>query len=220
MDCQTPPEVHVSADALPRSFFAWFPFLWSKVLFSGPSGPIEPVRWLSTALLLLVPGMLLYPCLAFPLLEPDESRYAEIPREMLERGDLVVPLLQGEAYLDKPPLFYWLVAASYKIFGVYDWAARLPPALCVHGCILLTYFFGRRLLGEASAFRGALLLGLAPGFVSIGRLLLLDGLLTLCSTLCSEAHSRRCAASACDKAGGRWPRSPAAWRSSPRGRSR
>src|SRR5437667_65649 len=68
--------------------------------------------------LLILPGVLLYPCLSFYLFEPDEGRYAEIPREMLARGDWVVPHLQGEPYLDKPPLFYWLVMLSYSIFGV------------------------------------------------------------------------------------------------------
>jgi 4-amino-4-deoxy-L-arabinose transferase-like glycosyltransferase len=134
-------------------------------------------------LLLAVPAVLLYPCLAFPLLEPDESRYAEVPREMLRGGDWVTPRLDGEPYLEKPPLLYWLTAASFRLFGLHEWAARLPPALAVHGCVLLAYFFGRRLLGERAAFWGALLLALAPGFVSVGRLLLIDGVLTFCTTL-------------------------------------
>ena len=176
----------VAADAPPRSLFAWPTFLWSRVLFRGdrPGGD-EPRRspllhWL---VLLFVPALLLYPCLSFPLIEPDESRYAEIPREMLQRGDWITPRLQGEPYLEKPPLLYWVTAASFRLFGVHDWAARLPPALAVHGSVLLLYFFGRRFLGERAAFRGALMLSLAPGFVSIGRLLLIDGVLTFCTTL-------------------------------------
>jgi 4-amino-4-deoxy-L-arabinose transferase-like glycosyltransferase len=121
--------------------------------------------------------------MAVPLFEPDEGRYAEIPREMLLRGEWVIPYLQGQPYLDKPPLLYWLVGLSYRLFGVHDWSARLVPALAVHGCILLIYGFGRRILGERSAFWGALLLSLAPGFISIGRLLILDGLLSFCVTL-------------------------------------
>jgi 4-amino-4-deoxy-L-arabinose transferase-like glycosyltransferase len=91
--------------------------------------------------------------------------------------------LQGEPYLDKPPLLYWLIEASYAAFGVTVWAARLVPALAVHGCVLLVYFFGRRSLGERAALWGALGLGLAPGFLSMGRLLLMDSLLTLWTTL-------------------------------------
>jgi hypothetical protein len=161
----------------------WLPFLWSQVLFSGYKPDAGPMRGRRLLLLLIVPAALLYPGMAIPLFEPDEGRYAEIPREMLLRGEWVVPYLQGQPYLDKPPLLYWLVNLSYRLFGVHDWSARLVPALAVHGCILLTYAFGRRILGDRSAFWGALLLSLAPGFVSIGRLLILDGLLSFCVTL-------------------------------------
>ena len=87
----------------------------------------------------------------FHLLEPDEGRYAQIPREMLARGDWVVPHLQGQPYLDKPPLLYWLVMLSYSVFGVSEAAARLVPALAVHGTILATYFIGRRSIGDRPA---------------------------------------------------------------------
>src|SRR5262249_44289349 len=134
-----------------RSLLAWLPLLWSGVLFPGRSPETTPLRWPALFLLLILPGVLLYPCLSFHLFEPDEGRYAEIPREMLQRGEWVVPYLQGEPYLDKPPLLYWLVMASYRLFGVHPWAARLVPALAVHGCVLLTYLLGRRNLGERPA---------------------------------------------------------------------
>ncbi|MHB1423518.1 MAG: ArnT family glycosyltransferase [Gemmataceae bacterium] len=169
---------------LPHSLPAWLPFLWSRVLFpGGTKSNREPYRRASLFLLLLLPALLLYPSLSFPLFEPDESRYAEIGREMLERGEWVVPYLQSEPYLDKPPLLYWLIEASYELFGVRIWAARLVPALAVHGCVLLAYLLGRRSVGERAAFWGALALALAPGWISMGRLLLMDSLLTLCTTL-------------------------------------
>ena len=170
---------------LPGSLRAWPAFLWSRVLFRGDSGParLAAPSFLPLLTLLVLPAVLIYPCLSFHLLEPDESRYAEIPREMLQSGDLIVPVLQGEPYLDKPPLFYWLVAASYRLFGISEASARLPAALSVHGTILLVYLLGRRVLGARSAFVGALTLTLAPGFVAIGRLLILDGLLTFWTTL-------------------------------------
>src|SRR5437667_12722532 len=92
----------------PRSLPAFLPYLGSRVLFPGASQPIGRRRWDAILLLLVLPGVLLYPCLSFRLFEPDEGRYAEIPREMLARGDWVVPHLHGEPYLDKPPLLYWL----------------------------------------------------------------------------------------------------------------
>jgi hypothetical protein len=175
---ETPGTGPLSA-AEPRSLFAWLPYLWSRVLFPGKSPAASPVRWRSLLLLLVLPGALLYPCLSFRLFEPDEGRYAEIPREMLVRGEWVVPYLQAEPYLDKPPLLYWLVMGSYGVFGVSESSARLIPALALHACIVLTYLLGRRSVGERGAFWGALALSLAPGFISMGRLLVLDGLLAL-----------------------------------------
>ncbi len=169
---------------VPVSLREWPSYLWSRILFNGATSvALSSPRPLAVLVLLILPAVLIYPNLSFHLLEPDESRYAEIPREMLQRGDLIVPVLQGEPYLDKPPLLYWLVAGSYRLFSMSEAAARLPSALAVHGTILLVYLLGRRMLGERSAIVGALTLALAPGFVVIGRLLILDGLLTFWTTL-------------------------------------
>ncbi len=166
-----------------RSLPAWLSFLWRTVLFPGVLSSPTGVRWPSLALVLLLPALLLYPQRSFHLLEPDEGRYAQIPKEMLDRGEWVVPTLQGEPYLDKPPLMYWLVKLSYGIFGISESSARLVPALAVHLTILVVYLIGRRSVGERAALWAALLLTVAPGFLSVARLLLLDGLLTLCVTL-------------------------------------
>lgn len=171
------------AQAEARTPLAWCRALFTDVLFSGTRDTDSRVRPLALLLLLLLPGALLYPTRGFHLLEPDEGRYAQIPKEMLETGSWVVPTLQGEPYLDKPPLMYWLTALSYKAFGVTPEAARLVPALCVHLTILAVYLLGRFSIGHRAAFWAALLLSLAPGFVSVARLLLLDGLLTLCVTV-------------------------------------
>lgn len=167
----------------PANVLAWLPILWTRVLFPGPTPALEPWRWRPFLALALLSGGLLYPCLSFHLFEPDEGRYAQIPREMLQRGDWIVPTLQGAPYLDKPPLFYWLVMSSYALLGYHAWAARLVPALAVHASILTTYVLGRRLVGARSAWWGAALLTVAPAFLGMGRLLLLDGLLTLWVTL-------------------------------------
>jgi 4-amino-4-deoxy-L-arabinose transferase-like glycosyltransferase len=171
--------------ALPRGLVQWIPFLWSRVVFPGRSEHPTGVRWLSLLTLLILPAIFLYPTRSFLLLEPDEGRYAEIAREIVQNQQWIVPTLQGQPYLDKPPLFYWLVAISYQLFGTTDAVARLVPSVAVHLTILLLYLIGRRSLGERSAFWASLLLSFAPGFVGMGRLLILDGLLTLWITLAS-----------------------------------
>ncbi len=168
---------------LPRTTLGWLPFLWRRVLFPGVSEGSDAWRWRSFLTLALLASVLLLPWMHFPLFEPDEGRYAQIPWEMLTRGQWIVPTLQGEPYLDKPPLFYWLVMLSYSVFGVHDWAARLAPALAVLASVLVTYVLGRQLVGERAAYWGALGLLLAPGFVGTGRMLVLDGLLTLWVTV-------------------------------------
>jgi len=161
---------------------AWVRHLWTGILFPTAADANTAVRMCSLLLVLALPAALLYPCMGHMLLEPDEARYAQIPKEMLEDGSWVVPTLHNEPYLDKPPLMYWLVALSYKLFGVSEASARLIPAMCVHGTILMVYLLGRRSLGERAALWAAMLLTIAPGFLGIARLLVLDGLLTFCVT--------------------------------------
>src|SRR5947208_13340062 len=127
------PAGRLAPAAWPTALLPGLRLLWVRTLFAGTAA-VEPRLCLrSLALLIVLPALVLYPCLNFRLLEPDEGRYAEIAREMFVRGDWVVPHLQGEPYLDKPPLLYWLVVLTYKLFGVHAWAARLVPALAVHG---------------------------------------------------------------------------------------
>lgn len=162
----------------PSNILAWLPFLWARVLFPSRDEPVRTLRRGPVACLVILPALLLYPTLNFRLLEPDEGRYAQLAREMVASGDWIVPHLQGQPYLDKPPLMYWLIALSYTLFGVSEASARIIPALATHGTILLVYLLGRRAWGERSAFWGALLLCVAPVFTGMSRLLILDGLLT------------------------------------------
>jgi 4-amino-4-deoxy-L-arabinose transferase-like glycosyltransferase len=136
----------------------------------------DPGFWLVA----LVAGLLFFVRFHCPLQEPQEARYAEIPRQMLEEGSFLIPVLHGQPYLDKPPLFYWLVMASYSVFGVHDWAARLVACSAGFLCVLATYFWGRRLAGPRAALLAALILCLSPRFLQLERMLTMDGLLCLC----------------------------------------
>lgn len=81
-------------------------------------------------LFLAIGAFYLYGLGSVPLIGPDEPRYAEVAREMLARHDLITPTLGGLPWFEKPPLLYWMMMASYRVFGVNEFAARLGPALC------------------------------------------------------------------------------------------
>src|SRR5437868_7676373 len=66
---------------------------------------------------------------SLPLIDRDEPRFAEASREMIQRGDYVVPYFNNQLRLDKPPLAYWTQVASYRVFGENDFAARFPSAV-------------------------------------------------------------------------------------------
>jgi 4-amino-4-deoxy-L-arabinose transferase-like glycosyltransferase len=118
-----------------------------------------------------------------PLIDPDEGRYAEIPREMLERADLITPTLNYVKYFEKPPLLYWLNAASIKLFGVNEFAARFPSAICGLLTVLATYLIARHLYERRTALFAAIVLATSTGFVLLSRIILTDMLLTLCLTV-------------------------------------
>ncbi|MBI4624702.1 MAG: glycosyltransferase family 39 protein [Verrucomicrobia bacterium] len=109
-----------------------------------------------------------------PLANPDEGRYAEIPREMVAGGDWVTPRLNAVPYFEKPPLVYWSVALCLRAFGPNEWSARLAPALFGLGGVLLTYAAARRLHGRATALASAVVLGTGLLYFAMSRLLSLD----------------------------------------------
>ena len=111
------------------------------------------------------------------LFDPDEGRYAEIPREMLEAGDFIVPHLDYLQYLEKPPLQYWLTAASFKLLGETEFAARLCTGLAGYLTLVLLYVLGRRIGGAAVGNRTVLLTIASPLFMLLGHQLTLDMLL-------------------------------------------
>jgi 4-amino-4-deoxy-L-arabinose transferase-like glycosyltransferase len=81
---------------------------------------------------------------AFGFVGADEPRYAQIAREMYNRHDWIVPTLNGSPWMEKPALLYWKAMSSYRIFGVHDWAARIPAAFHATGLVLVVFFFIRR----------------------------------------------------------------------------
>lgn len=109
-----------------------------------------------------------------PLRNPDEGRYAEIAKEMVQRHDWVEPRLYGVDYLKKPVLFYWLVAASFRLFGFTEWAARLVPALFGALSVAVTFLFARRLFDSRTAFWASGILVSNGWYLQTGRYLVID----------------------------------------------
>ncbi len=109
-----------------------------------------------------------------PLMEPDEARYAEIPREMIASGNYVTPHLNGVVYLEKPPLFYWGNALSFRLFGESEFSARLFTAAVSAAGILLTYWMGAALSGWRTGLYAAIVLSTSLYHYAIGRLNTLD----------------------------------------------
>ena len=127
---------------------------------------------------------------ARPLFNPDEGRYAEIPREMQSGGDWVIPHLNGLAYIEKPPLQYWATALSYGVLGPGEFAARLYTALTALATIVLAWLVARRLWGLEAGWRAAAVLSGMLLFVVMGQLLTLDMSLTFYMTLSLAAFLR------------------------------
>jgi 4-amino-4-deoxy-L-arabinose transferase-like glycosyltransferase len=112
------------------------------------------------------------------LAEPDEARYAEVPREMLEARDFITPRLNGAPYFEKPPLLYWANAASFALLGQGSWSARLPTRLSGTGTALLLAFAVGRLRGRREGLLSAIFLLAAPFGFTAARMNLTDGVLT------------------------------------------
>ena len=110
--------------------------------------------------------------------EPDEGRYSEIAREMIETGDWLVPHLWYLPHLDKPPMTCWLVAGSMKLFGQNEWSARLPVALAGVSGVWAVFLLGRSLGGRRAGFWGAVILQSSLLYFAMARMLTPDIFLT------------------------------------------
>lgn len=153
-----------------------------------PTAPsAAPQFWRRDLLLLAVGFGALYFALlgGHPLSNPDEGRYAAIPREMIASHDYVTPRLNGVNYFEKPPLLYWAVAGCLQVFGFNEWALRIMPALSGLAGVLLTYAAARRWQGRAGGLASALVLGTSLLYFALSRLLILDMAVSMlmCATL-------------------------------------
>jgi len=117
-----------------------------------------------------------------PLFGRDESLYAEAAREMHASGDWVLPRVNGVPFLEKPPLYYWLAAASYRAFGVFPLAARLPAALFALATVVLVAWIGLRVWGRRAGLLAGVVFASGLLLAVVGRLGIMDAPLTFFTT--------------------------------------
>ena len=144
----------------------------------------------------LVLGLYLYLGMlgATPLQRGNEAGYAFPPIQMLDSGDYLVTSYQGEHFLDKPSLSHWIVALSYRLFGVSVFAARLPSAIAGLATILIVGFWVRRRSGDTAGALAALILMFSFEFVFVAMTFAADAFLTLAvviAILALDAAARR-----------------------------
>jgi 4-amino-4-deoxy-L-arabinose transferase-like glycosyltransferase len=130
---------------------------------------------------LLVAGAIYLGCVVSPpsLMDDVDAVQAQIARTMLSSSDWVTARLDGIAYLEKAPLIYWAIALCYEVFGVRDWAARIPVALAAIALCWVTSAFGMWAFGKRAGFYAGLCLGSCIGLFLFTRVLIPDVVLTL-----------------------------------------
>ncbi len=162
----------------------------SSPAFAPPSAPRShptPIAYDVGAIVALSLAVCLFHLGSFGLWEPDEARYAEIAREMLQSGNLLVPHLNYVAYVEKPPLLYWMTTLSFWVFGVSEFSARLPVAVSAIAGILATYLFALRAFGRRHATLAAAILATTPLYALMAQVVTTDMMLTALVTIATFA---------------------------------
>jgi 4-amino-4-deoxy-L-arabinose transferase-like glycosyltransferase len=134
------------------------------------------------ALLILLPGI------QAGLVDRDEGWYAQVCREMIETGDWLVPRYLGRVWLAKPPLTYWLVAGSFSWLGIGEWQARLVPVLASSLNVVLVASLGAALFGRRAGLLAGVLFVTAGLPAIVGRMLLTDPVMLLCTLAAVRLH--------------------------------
>ena len=146
-------------------------------------------RLKQAGLVVLVTAIVMFANLGGPRLwDRDEPRNAGCAKEMLQRGDWVVPTFNAKLRTHKPVLLYWCMMAAYSALGVSEFSARLPSALCAIGTTLCTWFIGRRLFGPGAGVWAGVALATSLMFGVAGRAATPDSVLIFCTTLATAIY--------------------------------
>ena len=150
---------------------------------AAPATRLETPHAAIPLLLAFCALMYLVPLGAMPLWEPDEPRYAEVAREMLESGDFVTPRWNYVRYLKKPPLLFWMTAGSFALLGTSEFAARLPCALAGIASAVVCYLLARSMFGGLAGLLAGGILATSLLHIAMARVVRFDGPLTLLVSL-------------------------------------
>ena len=161
-------------------------------MIADPGDTRSRQRRLVYLTVLLISGAVYLGCIISPpsLMDDVDAVQAQIARNMVSSGDWVTARLDGVAYLEKAPLIYWAIAASYKIFGATDWAARIPIALSAMALAGLTAAFGIWAFGKRAGFYAGLSISTCIGLFLFTRILIPDVTITATMTLTMWAFLR------------------------------
>jgi len=148
--------------------------------------------WYVYLVVLLLAAAIYLGCIFSPpsLMDDVDAVQAQLSRNMLVSGDWVTAHLDGIPYLEKPPLLYWLIASSYKIFGAHDWSARIPILLSILALSWVTCAFGVWAFGKRAGLYAGMCLATCVGLFLFTRILIPDVMLTLTTALAMWAFLR------------------------------
>jgi 4-amino-4-deoxy-L-arabinose transferase-like glycosyltransferase len=151
-----------------------------------------PVRFNVYVVVALLAAAIYVGCMVSPpsLMDDVDSVQAQISRTMLATGDWVTARLDGVAYLEKSPMNYWTIASSFRIFGVRDWAARVPSVLSAVALSLVTCAFGIWAFGKRAGFYAGLCISTCVGLFLFTRIVIPDVTLVLTITMAMWAFLR------------------------------
>jgi 4-amino-4-deoxy-L-arabinose transferase-like glycosyltransferase len=151
---------------------------------SEAAARLSAIETLAVPVVFAIAGLIFFFHLgAYGFWEPDEARYGEIAREMLALRNFIVPHLNYVAYVEKPPLLYWLTALSFQILGINEFAARLVPAISALLGVVATFVFADRVMGRRRAVMATAILASAPLYAVMAQVLTTDMLLSALTTI-------------------------------------
>src|SRR6185312_17450970 len=147
---------------------------------SEGSSFFSSIRYSSLLIILFLWALIYLSAIFHPaLLDDVDTIHAEAAREMVLRHDWVTLYTDGIRYLEKAPLMYWGVAASYKTFGISEWSTRLPLMWCVLALLLVTYALGKRAYGERGGLYSSVVLATSLGPYIFTRFEIPDAMVAL-----------------------------------------